>query len=467
MTKFKSSRFLNWGQTFLALVPGAGILILISLSNQEYAHNGQAVLALLQAPFAVAFGVVFFAPAWSKLPLQQEGEFFYWRYADGGVSLLSAFRNGLIALFVAPLLMALIITSVLNWHAMPTHELPLITEAIIAVLLLLSIFNSLRRRLHMDAVVGLASLIATAIFMVLSFTGVRTTGNFWETNLAPLFSSLPASEIALSLGMVWWFAGSIDIPDMRAQKLLAYRDMPRWMNPMLLAAVTLAFIQGWFLMFPISTGASFSIDMLLLILLLMNALVALLDLQHWAGATLMLTNFTSYFSNKRQGFFSVISMFLCTVISYFFVRDLKHSTDVVMRILFFSAGVGPVYILRWTWWRINAWSQLAAMLGALFLGVIWPWLLLLMEVKQVAEHALFWNVFVPGLLNSILWLSVLYCTRHQTPYLRSMRKVAESGVLRLMRRWQQWLRWCLMTLVLLLLLYWPAIWDAVIASRNG
>jgi len=28
-----------------------------------------------------------------------------------------------------------------------------------------------------------------------------------------------------------------------------------------------------------------------------------------------------------------------------------------------SAGIGPVLLLRWFWWRINAWSELAAMIA--------------------------------------------------------------------------------------------------------
>ena len=30
-----------------------------------------------------------------------------------------------------------------------------------------------------------------------------------------------------------------------------------------------------------------------------------------------------------------------------------------------GAGTGAVFMLRWFWWRINAWSEIAAMLGSL------------------------------------------------------------------------------------------------------
>ena len=38
-----------------------------------------------------------------------------------------------------------------------------------------------------------------------------------------------------------------------------------------------------------------------------------------------------------------------------------------------GAGTGSVYLLRWYWWRINAWSEIAAMSAALFvsLGIRW------------------------------------------------------------------------------------------------
>jgi hypothetical protein len=42
-------------------------------------------------------------------------------------------------------------------------------------------------------------------------------------------------------------------------------------------------------------------------------------------------------------------------------------------VLTLGAGTGLVYILRWYWWRINAWSEIAAMSAALIvsLGLTW------------------------------------------------------------------------------------------------
>jgi Na+/proline symporter len=39
-------------------------------------------------------------------------------------------------------------------------------------------------------------------------------------------------------------------------------------------------------------------------------------------------------------------------------------TDAFKFIIAFGAGTGPVYVLRWFWWRINAWSEISAMIAS-------------------------------------------------------------------------------------------------------
>ena len=68
-------------------------------------------------------------------------------------------------------------------------------------------------------------------------------------------------------------------------------------------------------------------------------------------------------------------------------------------ILNLTAGVGPVYLLRWFWWRINSWSEIAAMTASLPLLLLRPralaWLgcpsgLLIDLLFMVAGTALIW-----------------------------------------------------------------------------
>ncbi len=45
----------------------------------------------------------------------------------------------------------------------------------------------------------------------------------------------------------------------------------------------------------------------------------------------------------------------------------KESFDLMLSI---GAGTGLIYLLRWFWWRINAWSEIAAMISSFFIAVL-------------------------------------------------------------------------------------------------
>jgi solute:Na+ symporter, SSS family len=45
--------------------------------------------------------------------------------------------------------------------------------------------------------------------------------------------------------------------------------------------------------------------------------------------------------------------------------ELKSVSDGWRTVLELGAGTGGVYLLRWYWWRVNAWSEISAMLAAM------------------------------------------------------------------------------------------------------
>lgn len=64
-----------------------------------------------------------------------------------------------------------------------------------------------------------------------------------------------------------------------------------------------------------------------------------------------------------------ITMVLSLVVTYYMNR-ITGGWELVLTL---GAGTGLVYILRWYWWRVNAWSEIAAMSAALVvsLGLRW------------------------------------------------------------------------------------------------
>jgi SSS family transporter len=97
-----------------------------------------------------------------------------------------------------------------------------------------------------------------------------------------------------------------------------------------------------------------------------------------------------------------------------------------------GAGVGSVFILRWFWWRINAWTEIAAMIGSVafyFLVVAW---------RESVESDLPVSEKMPDQYTAlivaggtlVLWLLVTFVTRPVPAdvLVRFYRKVRPDGV---------------------------------------
>ena len=52
------------------------------------------------------------------------------------------------------------------------------------------------------------------------------------------------------------------------------------------------------------------------------------------------------------------------IVSSIIAISLTNAYQLFDIILMFGAGTGSIFILRWFWWRINAWSEIAAMLSS-------------------------------------------------------------------------------------------------------
>lgn len=73
-------------------------------------------------------------------------------------------------------------------------------------------------------------------------------------------------------------------------------------------------------------------------------------------------------------------------------------------------GTGAVYILRWYWWRISAWSEISAMIAAAVVTIG------LRNVSFAGNDALVYakKTLITGGLTTIAWLVVTFVTRPET-----------------------------------------------------
>ena len=67
-----------------------------------------------------------------------------------------------------------------------------------------------------------------------------------------------------------------------------------------------------------------------------------------------------------------------------------------------NAGIGLVQILRWYWWRINAWSEISAMLASLVVSIV------VFTLPQTKEFAIQMLIIVP--ISTVVWVVVTFIT---------------------------------------------------------
>ncbi len=72
-----------------------------------------------------------------------------------------------------------------------------------------------------------------------------------------------------------------------------------------------------------------------------------------------------------------------------------------------GAGTGAVLLLRWYWWRINAWSEVSAMVCAFVVSLLLQ-LGFRMDTDQPKQFA--WIMIITVAITTIVWLSVTFLT---------------------------------------------------------
>ena len=105
---------------------------------------------------------------------------------------------------------------------------------------------------------------------------------------------------------------------------------------------------------------------------------------------------------------TLLTMVLSLVVTYFMNR-ITGGWELVLTL---GAGTGLVYILRWYWWRINAWSEIAAMSSALIvsLAVAWSGIYESGTALGFAQ-----TILTTVLITTLVWLGVTFATAPEPP----------------------------------------------------
>jgi len=95
-----------------------------------------------------------------------------------------------------------------------------------------------------------------------------------------------------------------------------------------------------------------------------------------------------------------ITTFVLMIFSLFVTSKFDRISDAWIFVLNCSAGIGLVLILRWFWWRINAWTEISAILAPF---TIYPFIYKHVEFPNTLLIIVTWS--------SLVWLVVTFLTK--------------------------------------------------------
>ncbi|MFY0686538.1 MAG: Na+:solute symporter [Cyclobacteriaceae bacterium] len=107
---------------------------------------------------------------------------------------------------------------------------------------------------------------------------------------------------------------------------------------------------------------------------------------------------------------------------------LENATQAFNILLLSGAGSGAIYLLRWFWWRINAWAEVAAMVAAtvsaVVLTVFVPESMLANDIIDVPTMRL---LYATG-ITTVAWITTMFMTQPENyEILKSFYKLTHPG----------------------------------------
>ncbi len=102
----------------------------------------------------------------------------------------------------------------------------------------------------------------------------------------------------------------------------------------------------------------------------------------------------------KAGRIATVFLFVAAAGMMYLMTSAKDSFDLILQV---GAGTGLLYILRWFWWRINAWCEIAAMVSSFAISI--AFLVLEKQGFHLASHV---RLILIMLFTTACWLVTAY-----------------------------------------------------------
>jgi Na+/proline symporter len=121
---------------------------------------------------------------------------------------------------------------------------------------------------------------------------------------------------------------------------------------------------------------------------------------------------------------ATVTLMLLSLVVMAYLKSVEQGWKLLIGL---GAGTGAVFILRWYWWRVNAWSEISAMLASFVTSVALHFAGIDSSDTSSGDYALAMVVTVG--ITTLVWLTVTLVTAPESPAVldRFYRRVRPGG----------------------------------------
>lgn len=280
------------------------------------------------------------------------------------------------------------------------------------------------------AVSGAGGLSGLEANILAAYPGSSYT-NFFPPVGGGLFGPAALTFIAY-MGVIWWARYSSDGNGVVVQRMASCRDERHAVMGTLFFNVANYAVRSWpwilaglasLLLYPVAAGEDPDMvyprmvaDLLpsglkgLMVASFFAAFMSTISTHLNLSSAYFINDFYRRFVKKDATEKHYINMsrwaaVVLSVITAFVAYEATSIIGIFKFLLAFGSGTGMVYIIRWYWWRVNAWSEISAMAASTAVSCT------LYVHPAFSSMPFYERLFVIISISALVWVSVTFLTR--------------------------------------------------------
>ena len=406
--------------------------------------------------------VFLFSRLWRRAGITTDAELIELRYDGRAAAALRAYRATWFGLFQNVLIiawvmkaMAKIVLVVMGWEGESIMGLNAEVFTVLLLFLVAVTYTALSGLWgvvitdFLQFVLAMGAAIYLAVLAVRGLGGMQgveagISANGFDVGellrMVPRVASLtdanPFTEFLILIGIVWWASHSIDGGGYLSQRMFAAKNEQHSAIGFLWYNVAHIAIRPWpwiivglcgIAMFGTVEDPETYYPMVMRSVLppglfgvaiasFFAAFMSTIDTQLNWGSSLLVNDLYRRFFRKGKSEreyivvarLSVLLLALLGAVSSFAVGDISFAWKLVLAV---TAGIGTVYIARWYWWRVNAWSEITAMAAALLCTIVFALLGRTQRFAGAPFVTFPFSALITVIVSLPAWVTVTFLTR--------------------------------------------------------